>query len=162
MTAAVPAFAMSAAVTAAVSRVLLTKVVVRAVPFHLTVELPIKFVPLSVSVNAVPPAVAELGEMPDKAGTGLDEPPPITCPTVFTATAFELTWPCSQVRKALKMLVVTEYSCCLQVVSESAQTKCICRTVHPAPLGTFSASVTNLSRSASVVVFVTAAGVRIQ
>ena len=70
VTAAVPAFAISAADTAAVSRVPFTKVVVRAVPFHLTVELLMKFVPLSVSVNAEPPAVAELGAILDKPGTG--------------------------------------------------------------------------------------------
>jgi hypothetical protein len=58
---AVPAAAMSAAVIAAVNRVLLTKVVVRADPFHFTVEVLTKLLPLTVSVKAAPPAVADAG-----------------------------------------------------------------------------------------------------
>jgi hypothetical protein len=39
----------------------LTKVVVRFTPFHLTVELETKCVPLTVKVNAGPPAGVEFG-----------------------------------------------------------------------------------------------------
>src|SRR5947208_1866293 len=55
---------MSEAGMLAVSCVELTKVVVRAAPFHSTVAPVTKFVPLAVSVKAGPPAVAELGVRP--------------------------------------------------------------------------------------------------
>ena len=41
---------------------LLIKVVTRAEPFHCTTELAVKFVPVTVSVNAGPPVVALEGE----------------------------------------------------------------------------------------------------
>jgi hypothetical protein len=56
---------------AAVSEVLLTKVVVRGEPFHCTVELAIKLVPLRASVKPEPPAVVVLGLMLPRLGTGL-------------------------------------------------------------------------------------------
>ena len=71
VTLAVPAVAMSVARIAAVSWVVLTNVVVRSVPFHLTTELEIKFVPLTVRVKAVPPAVADVGLRLVVVGTGL-------------------------------------------------------------------------------------------
>ena len=58
---AVPAVAMSAAGTVAVSCVAETNAVVSAVPFHLTVEPETKFVPFTVSVNCGPPALAHVG-----------------------------------------------------------------------------------------------------
>lgn len=61
VTLAVPPVATSAAVIAAVSLVLLTNVVVRSAPFHRITEPLIKFVPVTVSVNATPPAFAEAG-----------------------------------------------------------------------------------------------------
>ena len=61
VTEAVPAVAMRAAGTVAVSRVAETNVVVSAVPFQFTVEPETKFVPFTVSVNCPPPAVAQLG-----------------------------------------------------------------------------------------------------
>lgn len=61
VTAAEPEVAISLAGTAAVSCVALPKVVVSATPFHFTAELLTKFVPVTVSVKAVPPAVAEEG-----------------------------------------------------------------------------------------------------
>ena len=70
VTEAEPAVAMSAAEMAAVSWVLLTKVVVRDVPFHCTTEVDRKFVPVTVSVNAEPPAVALLGETIVSVGMG--------------------------------------------------------------------------------------------
>jgi hypothetical protein len=80
---AVPAVAMSAAVVAAVRLVADAKVVGRALPFHSTVEDETKFEPVTVSVNAGPPAVAVLGVNELIAGTGLlggglepPEPPP--------------------------------------------------------------------------------------
>ena len=102
-----PVEAISAAVIAAVSRVLLTKVVVLAEPFHRTVEPLMKLLPLSVRLKVAPPAVAELGEMPDKAGAGLTEVPFITCPTVSTIVP----WPeraASQLKNPLSVVGLTE------------------------------------------------------
>ena len=61
VTEAVPAVAMRAAGTVAVSCVAETNVVVSAVPFQFTVEIAAKFVPLTVNVNPGPPAVAQVG-----------------------------------------------------------------------------------------------------
>ena len=72
VTAAVPAVAMAAAGMAAVNCVALTNVVVRAVPPKLTVEAATKFVPLTVSVKAAPPATALFGEIVVIVGVGLD------------------------------------------------------------------------------------------
>jgi len=58
----VPVAAISAALIEAVTRVLLTKLVVRGEPFHRTTAPFTKPVPLTVSVNADPPAAALLGE----------------------------------------------------------------------------------------------------
>jgi hypothetical protein len=70
VTGAVPAVAMSAAVIAAVNWVEETYVVVRLDPFQFTVEPETKPVPFTVSVNPVPPAVAEVGLRPVVAGEG--------------------------------------------------------------------------------------------
>jgi hypothetical protein len=58
---AVPAVAMRAAGTVAVSCVAETNVVVSAVPLHLTMEPETKFVPFTVSVNCGPPAAVHVG-----------------------------------------------------------------------------------------------------
>ena len=58
----VPAVAISAAVIAAVTCVALTNVVVLAFPLKLTTAPETKFVPLTVNVNAAPPAIALVGE----------------------------------------------------------------------------------------------------
>src|SRR5205823_212291 len=71
VTVAVPAAAMSAAEIAAVSCVAETYVVARSAPFHRTTALVTKFVPVTVSVKAGPPAVAEVGVSPVDVGTGL-------------------------------------------------------------------------------------------
>jgi len=93
VTDAVPALAMSGAGTDAVSEVALTNVVVRAVPFHFTTEVLTKFVPASVSVNAVLPSSPEAGAIEVNVGKGLlmvniapvsDVPPP--GPGLFTLT----------------------------------------------------------------------------
>src|SRR5262245_57537143 len=63
VTAADPGEATSVAGIAAVSCELLTNVVVRFAPFHLTVELETKFEPLTVNVKAGLPVTAELGLM---------------------------------------------------------------------------------------------------
>src|SRR5439155_593156 len=86
VTEAVPAVAMSAAVICAVSCVLLPNVVVRWPPFHCTMDELMKFVPVTVSVNAAPPATAVLGERELSVGLGfgavivnvcgLEVPPP--------------------------------------------------------------------------------------
>jgi hypothetical protein len=81
---AVPAVAMSAAGTVAVSCVEETNVVVREVPPQRTVEVETKFVPVTVKVNCGPPAVAQVGLIAVVVGTGLlmvnvtafDVPPP--------------------------------------------------------------------------------------
>ena len=80
----VPARAMSLAKIAAVTCVALTKVVVRALPFQCTEAPETKFVPVTVRVNASPPAAAVDGEREVAVGTGLpivkvrafDVPPP--------------------------------------------------------------------------------------
>ena len=75
VTLAVPATAMSAALIDAVSCVALTYVVVRFVAFHLTTELEMKLVPLTVKVKADPPAVADAGLRVEIVGTGAGLPP---------------------------------------------------------------------------------------
>jgi hypothetical protein len=69
---AVPAEAMSEAVTAKANCVLLTNEGVRLAPFHRTIELLRKLVPFTVSVNDTPPAVPEIGLRLVIVGTGLD------------------------------------------------------------------------------------------
>ena len=61
VTEAVPAVAIRAAGTVAVSCVAETNVVANAVPFQFTVEIAAKFVPFTVNVNPGPPAVAQVG-----------------------------------------------------------------------------------------------------
>src|SRR5438552_16680242 len=58
---------------AAVTCVPLTKVVVRAAPFHCTTAPETKLLPLTVSVKAAPPAVALFGTRVVRVGTGLVE-----------------------------------------------------------------------------------------
>jgi len=79
-----PPVVRSPAGTMAVTCVALTIVVVNATPFHSTTVPAKKFVPVSVSVNAAPPAVAVVGESEPKVGNGslivnviaADTPPP--------------------------------------------------------------------------------------
>src|SRR5205823_5471744 len=73
VTVAFPPVAISDAKIPAVSVALLIKLVVREVPFHLTMELFKKFAPATVMVKAAPPAVAELGMMLDNVGAGFGE-----------------------------------------------------------------------------------------
>ena len=68
---AVPAVAIRAAGTVAVSCVEETNAVVSAVPFHFTVEPETKFVPFTVKVNCGPPAVAQVGLSELIVGTAL-------------------------------------------------------------------------------------------
>src|SRR5262245_20105983 len=70
-TLAAPAAAMSAAPICAVSLVLFTKLVGRALPFHVTCAPGMNPSPLTVSVNAAPPACAEAGARLYSAGIGL-------------------------------------------------------------------------------------------
>jgi len=58
---AVPGLAMRAADTVAVSCVEETNVVVSAAPFQFTIEVEMKFVPLTVNVNCGSPAAAQIG-----------------------------------------------------------------------------------------------------
>ena len=70
-TCAVAAVAMSAAVIAACKPVPEMNAVVRALPFHLTVEADMKFVPVTVRVKPGPPAAAELGLREPVASDGV-------------------------------------------------------------------------------------------
>src|SRR6266404_5967324 len=70
-TRAVAAALRSAAVIAASNCELLTKVVLRAIPFHSTVELPAKFAPFTLSAKAALPAVADGGTSASTAADGL-------------------------------------------------------------------------------------------
>ena len=80
VTVATPALAMSAAEIAAFNFVAVTNVVVRGLPLNSIVELWRNPVPLAVSVNAAPPAIALAGAIPEIVGTGFGvgaaEPPP--------------------------------------------------------------------------------------
>jgi len=70
VTLAVPAVAMSAAAIAAVNCVAEINVVVRFDPFHCTVDVVRKLLPVTVNVNAAPPAVALAGLRLLIEGTG--------------------------------------------------------------------------------------------
>jgi hypothetical protein len=54
------------------------------VPFHWTVELEIKLLPVAVRVKVEPPAVAELGLMEERMGTGLPADVPLLERTTST------------------------------------------------------------------------------
>ncbi len=71
VTEAVPAVEMSETRTDAVSCEALTKLVVRAVPFHCTTEPFTKLLPFTVRVNAKSPTVADVGDSEVSAGKGL-------------------------------------------------------------------------------------------
>jgi len=68
---AVPALAMLLAGTVAVSCIEETNVVVNAAPFQFTVEVETKFVPLTVNVNCISPAEAQVGLRELMAGAAL-------------------------------------------------------------------------------------------
>src|SRR6202047_5294195 len=68
VTEAVPGLVMSPAGTVAVSCVALINVVVNATPFHRTIAPLTKLVPVTISVNAGPPAVAEVCESDGRMG----------------------------------------------------------------------------------------------
>ena len=70
VTEAVPGFAMSTAVIAAVSWLASTNVVARSVPFQWTTELGTKSLPLTDKVNAGPPAMTDAGESDATVGAG--------------------------------------------------------------------------------------------
>lgn len=73
VTSAVPPTAMSLEGIAAVSCVLLTKVVVWSAPFQRTTERALKLVPFTVRVNPGPPAVALEGKIEKSKGGRLGE-----------------------------------------------------------------------------------------
>jgi hypothetical protein len=93
LTSALPAVAMSAADIAAVSCVEETNVVGRSVPFQRTTESVTKRLPLTVSVNIAPPALADAGLRLEIVGTpgllivkvrALEVPPPGEGVNTFT------------------------------------------------------------------------------
>lgn len=71
VTVAVLAVAMSALLMTACNVELDTKVLERALPFHWMMEEEMKVEPVTVRVNAEPPAVAEVGLRDDRKGAGL-------------------------------------------------------------------------------------------
>lgn len=98
-----PCAAMSLAGIAAVSWVLLTKVVVRLLPFHCTTELGTKLEPFTVRVKADPLAEVVEGDREVTLGTGLFTvgesvlvPPPPPQPARLNAAAtIRSPWRCS-------------------------------------------------------------------
>src|SRR5207245_1876844 len=84
---AVPAVAMRAAGTVAVTCVAETKVVASAVPLHLTVEPDTKLVPLTVSVNCGPPAAVQVGLSELMVGTALIVITSVCCALVLQGLA---------------------------------------------------------------------------
>ncbi len=98
VTLALLALAIRLAATAAVNCVELTKVVVSGVPFHCTTAPARKFVPLTVSVNAAPPAVAEIGLRLVMVGVGAvsgnaiaaDGLPPVLIAVIFALPALAI------------------------------------------------------------------------
>src|SRR4029077_15818651 len=68
---AVPGLAMREADTVAVSCVEETNVVVSAAPFQFTIEVEMKFMPLTVNVNCGSPAAAQVGLSELMVGTAL-------------------------------------------------------------------------------------------
>jgi len=96
VTCADPVRATSLAGMAARNSVPLTNVVVRFESFQRTTEEATKFVPLTVSVNAAPPAVALLGESAPSTGTGTGlVPVPVsprdTVPPLYVKLTFPVT-----------------------------------------------------------------------
>jgi hypothetical protein len=98
---AVPAVAMRAAGTVAVSCVAETNVVVSGVPFQFTVEPETKLVPFTVNVNCEPPAVAQVGLSEPIVGTArivitsvalaeLQEPAPLLAVIVTLVVAADV------------------------------------------------------------------------
>jgi hypothetical protein len=61
---------MALAGTAAVSRALVTKVVVRLLPFHCTLESEMKFEPTTLAVNDGPPCWLLFGDIASIAAAG--------------------------------------------------------------------------------------------
>jgi hypothetical protein len=99
--AAVPDEAISAAVIAAVNEVALTNVVTRALPFHCAVDPLMKLVPVSVIVNAAPPAPVSVGEIAVSVGTGFGA-------VIVNVSAFDVTPdgnPCARAFAPLKTTV---------------------------------------------------------
>jgi hypothetical protein len=95
VTEALPAALISLAEIAAVSCVLLANVVVRSAPFQRTFELEMNEEPFAVSVKSGSPALALVGEMEVKTGTGFwfwggggeVPPPPPQLPTRRASSA---------------------------------------------------------------------------
>ena len=85
LTCAVPAAARSPVEIEACNCVELTKVVGRVEPFHLTIELELKLLPVTVSVNAAPPARARSGESVVTTGAGLNVGSTVTVGLVAAA-----------------------------------------------------------------------------
>src|SRR6266850_1621815 len=140
VTCGVPAAATSAAAMAAVSCVGLTKVVVRAAPFHCTLEPLTKLVPVSVSVKAALPADVPVGDSVESVGEGLvmlnvcaaEVPPPGAGVTTVTDAVAAVA------RSAAGMAAVS----CVALTKVVVRAAPFQRTVEPLPkLLPFTASV---------------------
>jgi hypothetical protein len=123
VTGTVAPVAMSLALICAVSCVLLTKVVVRGLPFQRITDVIAKFVPVAVNVNAAPPAVAVAGEIELSVGTGFvavivnvaepDVPPPgvglktvtAAVPVAAMSLAGMAAWSCVLLMKVVARLL---------------------------------------------------------
>jgi hypothetical protein len=115
VTVAVPLTAMSAVVIAACKLVLETKVVERVLPFHWTVDVGMKFVPVTVNVKPAPPATAELGFKDATVGEGLPmvkvsplEVPPPGVGVETVTVAVPLTAMSAVVMAAFKLVLDTK------------------------------------------------------
>ena len=108
VTVAVPAVAMSEAGTAAVNCVSLTKVVLKAWPFHCTADEATKLLPLTDSVKAGPPEVTAVGARELIAGAELTEK---TEAGVFGAAVVEDPPPQPHSRNPATAMLTTERSC---------------------------------------------------
>src|SRR5437667_291784 len=113
VTDAVPCVAMSEAEIAAWSWVALPNVVVRSAPFQRTTDEPMKLLPVTLSVNAAPPATTVLGDREVSVGLGfgavivnvcaLEAPPPgvgvntVTDAVPPAAMSAVVIWACSWV-----------------------------------------------------------------
>jgi hypothetical protein len=115
VTLAVLAELMSAVVIAACKLVLETKVVERVLPFHWTVDVGMKFVPVTVNVKPAPPATAELGFKDATVGEGLPmvkvsplEVPPPGVGVETVTVAVPLTAMSAVVMAAFKLVLDTK------------------------------------------------------
>jgi hypothetical protein len=102
---------MATAGMAAVNRVELTTVVAGVVPPKLTTEAATKFVPLTVSVKAAPPAASLVGEIPTIVGLVIVGLPP---PHPGRNTRLTIPWTASLLMSPVLLFTTTSrFQCCM-------------------------------------------------